>query len=273
MVTMNALGTIRLVGAGLAAAALTACSATAATPLLGHVTVSAGKSATATTPSSTSSSATTTSLQPVQVPSSAASDGAAALQSAFVQVVSRVSPSVVEIETPAGLGSGVVYDSKGDIVTNAHVVGRYSSFTVTDYQGNQYQGSLVGTDPSVDLAVIQVGGARLTPAQFADSKQLEVGDLVMAIGNPFGLQGSVTQGLVSAVDRDVAESRSVTLSGLIQTSAPNNPGNTGGALVDLAGQVVGIPTLGATSADGIGFAISSDQVVSTATQLIGGPRS
>ncbi len=201
------------------------------------------------------------------------------LQSEFVDVVNRVSPSVVVIETSTGLGSGVVFDAKGDILTNDHVVAGSSRFMVTLADGEQLPGTLVGTYPAGDLAVIHVAATNLVPATFGDSAQLAVGDIVLAVGNPLGYQGSVTQGIVSALDRSVAESKSVTLPNVIQTSAEINPGNSGGALIDLAGEVVGIPTLTALDpefndipAAGIGFAITSNAAVDVAHQLIANGR-
>ena len=133
----------------------------------------------------------------------------------------------------------------------------------------------MGTYPAGDLAVVHVTGANLQPATFGDSAKLAVGDIVLAMGSPLGLQSSVTQGIVSALGRDVPESKTVTLSNVIQTSAEINPGNSGGALVDLTGSVVGIPTLtaldpqlGDTAAPGIGFAIPSNVAIDVAGQLI-----
>jgi putative serine protease PepD len=204
---------------------------------------------------------------------------ASALQMDFVAVVGRVSPSVVVIETKTGLGSGVVFNSSGDIVTNAHVVDGSTTFTVTLAGGRKLAGTLVGTYPSGDVAVIHVPATGLQPATFGDSSKLVVGDIVLAVGNPLGLQSSVTEGIVSALDRSVSESATVTLPDVIQTSAAINPGNSGGALVDLAGDVVGIPTLSAldpqlgdTAAPGIGFAIPSNAVVDIAGQLIANGR-
>jgi putative serine protease PepD len=205
-----------------------------------------------------------------------AGGGAAALQQAFVSVVQKVRPSVVEISTTSDLGSGIVYDTKGDIVTNDHVVGNATSFTVDLVNGQKLRGTLVGAYPPDDLAVIKVSGAKsLRPAVFGNSKQLQIGDIVMAIGNPLGLASSVTEGIISYNGRTVAESNSVVLPSTIQTSAAINPGNSGGALVDLSGDVVGIPTLaavdqqiGGSAAPGIGFAIPSDTVKLIASQLI-----
>ena len=200
---------------------------------------------------------------------------AGALQNDFVDVVARVSPSVVVIETRSGLGSGIVFDAKGDIVTNNHVVDGSTKFTVILADGQKLPATLVGTYPAGDLAVIHVTGTNLKPASFGDSSKLVAGDIVLAVGSPLGLQGSVTQGIVSALGRKVSESKTVTLPDVIQTSAEINPGNSGGALVDLAGDVVGIPTLAAldpelgnTAAAGIGFAIPSNVVADVAAQLI-----
>jgi S1-C subfamily serine protease len=207
------------------------------------------------------------------VPASPAIAGA--LQKDFIGVVGNVMPSVVVIETTSGLGSGIVFDAKGDIVTNDHVVAGSTKFTVTLADGQKLAGTLVGGYPAGDLAVIHVTGANLKPATFGDSSKLVAGDIVLAVGSPLGLQGSVTEGIVSAIGRKVPESKTVTLPDVIQTSAEINPGNSGGALVDLAGEVVGIPTLtaldpqlGNTAAAGIGFAIPSNVVVDVAGQLI-----
>jgi putative serine protease PepD len=204
----------------------------------------------------------------------AAPSGALALQSAFVRVVRAVSPSVVQIETGQGLGSGVVFDGKGNIVTNAHVVGTATRFTVTTSSGKRIPGTLVGRFEADDLAVVHVG-TKLSPMQLADSAKLRVGDVVLAIGNPLGLRSSVTQGIVSALSRIVNEPSGVALPSAIQTSAAINPGNSGGALVDLSGRLVGIPTLAASdpqlgggAAPGIGFAIPSNVVRDIATQLV-----
>jgi putative serine protease PepD len=198
----------------------------------------------------------------------------AQLQNNFVGVFKKVSPSVVQIQTPEGLGSGIVFDARGDVVTNYHVVGTAKTFTVTTSSGKQLKGTLVGTFPADDLAVIKVSGGNLHPAAFADSSKLRVGDLAMAIGNPLGLSSSVTEGIVSALGRQEPEGNGVVLQNAIQTSAPINPGNSGGALVNIRGNVIGIPTLAAAdpqmggAAAGIGFAIPSNTVKSIASQII-----
>jgi S1-C subfamily serine protease len=207
--------------------------------------------------------------------------GALAQQQTYVNVIKRVLPSVVEIRTSASLGSGVVYDSAGDIVTNAHVVGSATSFQVLLSSSTApLPATLVGKYQPDDLAVIKVNGAKnLRPAVFGDSAKLQLGDIVLAIGNPLGLSSSVTEGIVSAVGRIVSEpgesgSQGATLPDAIQTSAAINPGNSGGALVSLDGRVVGIPTLAAVNQQaggtvpGIGFAISSNTAVNIARQLV-----
>jgi S1-C subfamily serine protease len=205
-----------------------------------------------------------------------AGTSALSLQDQMVAVIKQLTPSVVVIETDSGLGSGVIYDNKGDIVTNAHVVGTSTTFQVTLSNGKVYPGTLVGSYAPDDIAVIRITATGLTPATFGDSSQLSVGDFVLAMGNPLGLQSSVTEGIVSALGRQVSEPSGNALPDVIQTSAAINPGNSGGALVDLNGQVVGIPTLEATdpqlggAAAGIGFAISSNRAKTIADQLIAG---
>ncbi|HET9898010.1 MAG TPA: trypsin-like peptidase domain-containing protein [Streptosporangiaceae bacterium] len=221
---------------------------------------------------------------PPSAPASAPAGQAAqaqALQRTFVGVIGRMLPSVVEIRTSGGLGSGVVFDSAGDIVTNAHVVGSSRQFSVLiSGAAAPRTATLVGKYAPDDLAVIKVGDASgLRAAVFANSAKLQVGDIVLAIGTPLGLESSATEGIVSAVGRTVSEpagegSPGATLPDTIQTSAAINPGNSGGALVNLASQVVGIPTLAATDAQlggaaaGIGFAISSNTAKLIATQLV-----
>jgi putative serine protease PepD len=212
---------------------------------------------------------------PTAVPVAPAS-AMTSLQQQFVGVVKAVSPSVVQIRTPLALGSGIVFDDRGDVVTNAHVVGNATRFVVTLASGESHPATVVGKDVGNDLAVIRFTGGHPSPATFANSSRIEVGDLALAIGNPLGLRSSVTEGIVSAVGRSVPEGNGVTLSSVIQTSAAINPGNSGGALVDLSGRVIGIPTLaaldpemGSSPAPGIGFAIDSNTVRKVATALAG----
>ncbi len=198
------------------------------------------------------------------------------LQSQFVSIVKKVGPAVVQIQTQEGLGSGDIFDAKGDIVTNHHVVGSSSTVKVTLANGKTYQGKVLGSFAPDDLAVVKISASNLHPLQFGDSSQLKVGDITLAIGNPLGLQSSVTQGIVSALNRTVTESSgsNAAIAQAIQTSAAINPGNSGGALVDLSGQLIGIPTLAVSdpqlggAAVGIGFAIPSNEVKNIADQIV-----
>jgi len=201
-------------------------------------------------------------------PSTAPSDG-------FAETVDAAAPSVVQIRSARGLGSGIVFDGDGHVVTNAHVVAGATRFQVTVADGSTHSATLRGTFPQGDLAVIEVSGANLRPARFADSSKVRTGEYALAIGNPLGLRSSVTQGIVSSTSRTVSEGGGVALPSAIQTSAAINPGNSGGALVDASGAVIGVPTLaaldpelGGSAAPGIGFAISSNTVRSIAPQLI-----
>jgi putative serine protease PepD len=211
----------------------------------------------------------------VHAPATVSGSSAVALERQFVAVVRQVQPQVAQIRTDTGLGSGVIFDAKGDIVTNAHVAAGSSSVSVTLADGRRFSAHVVGSYAADDLAVVSIGGGhQIMPATFADSSTVDVGDLVLAVGNPLGLQSSVTDGIVSGVGREVSEGQGVVLPNAIQTGAPINPGNSGGALVDLEGQVIGIPTLAASNpqiggtAAGIGFAIPSNVVTDIAGQIV-----
>ncbi|MEU3735887.1 trypsin-like peptidase domain-containing protein [Streptomyces sp. NPDC032198] len=205
------------------------------------------------------------------------------LQDDYQQVIENVLPSVVQIDASDSLGSGVVYDDEGHIVTNAHVVGKERTFKVTTATGEQaLTAKLVTSYPEQDLAVIKLDNPpdKLKPAKFGDSTKAKVGQIVLAMGSPLGLSSSVTQGIVSATGRTVSEPRTegaagATIANMVQTSAAINPGNSGGALVNLDSEVIGIPTLAATdpqmgdsAAPGIGFAIPSSMVKTVADQII-----
>ncbi|MFG1703636.1 S1C family serine protease [Nonomuraea sp. M3C6] len=204
------------------------------------------------------------------------------LQTAYERVITDVLPSIVQINTKVGLGSGIVYDSAGHIVTNAHVIGQATQMSVTVASGGAPRpAKLVKSFNAGDLAVIKVDKPNgLRPAKFGDSGKLRVGQIVLAMGNPLGLSSSVTNGIISALGRTVTEpqnpgSPGATITGAVQTSAAINPGNSGGALVDLSGQVIGIPTLAATDPDlgggaapGIGFAIPSNTATDIAAQIV-----
>lgn len=236
------------------------------------VTACSGGGSTTSATSSATSSASPAASPPV-------AGGPVTLQQQYERVVATVLPSVVQITTPEGLGSGVVFDAKGDIVTNAHVVGSAKNVRVRlPSASKSLAATVLGVFPPDDLAVIRLQGSAgtLRPATFGRSSAVRVGEIVLAMGNPLGLTGTVTDGIVSATGRTVSEGQgsSAVLISTIQTSAPINPGNSGGALVNLSGQVIGIPTLAASdpqmggAAVGIGFAIPSDTVTSIARQLI-----
>jgi putative serine protease PepD len=207
-------------------------------------------------------------------------------------VASAVEPSVVAIsinsQTGGGEGSGVILDEQGHVLTNNHVVaagGQGGTLNVTLSDGRTYEATIVGTDPSTDLAVIKMRGASdLTPASLGDSDSVKVGAAVMAVGNPLGLAGTVTTGIVSALDRPVTTSSEnqsgssdPVVTNAIQTDAAVNPGNSGGALVDTSGRVIGIPSSiaslgqsigGQSGSIGLGFSIPINEAKSIADQLI-----
>lgn len=217
-----------------------------------------------------------------------------ALQSTFEQVYTEVNPSVVNIQTAvqrsvrgssssvqSGLGSGFVWDQAGHIVTNNHVIEGADEITVTFADGSSTPASLVGADPYSDLAVLKVDvpASRLNPVEVADSTQVRVGQIAIAIGNPFGLQGTMTQGIVSALSRSLPVEQGLasqtgarySIPDIIQTDAPINPGNSGGVLVDGQGRLIGVTTAIATttqSNSGVGFVIPSAIVQKVAGSLI-----
>ncbi|HZC04496.1 MAG TPA: trypsin-like peptidase domain-containing protein [Ktedonobacterales bacterium] len=211
------------------------------------------------------------------------SSSTTSLQQSVETVAKAVEPSVVEItSTGSGqngesIGSGDILTSNGYIVTNDHVVQGFSTFTVTLSNGSSKQAQLIGQDAQDDLAVLKINATGLTPIAIGDSSKATVGEFNIAVGSPLGLQNSATFGIVSALNRSASEAPTGpagALTGLIQTSAPFNPGNSGGALVNLQGQLIGIPTLSATnpetnsSANSIGYAIPSNRVEYVAQQLI-----
>ncbi|GIG42525.1 serine protease [Dactylosporangium siamense] len=194
-------------------------------------------------------------------------------------VAEAVLPSVVDITTQEGEGSGVIMSTDGTIITNNHVVAGATKLTVTFSSGKTASATVVGTDPAGDIAVIKAQNVSgLTAAKFGDSDALRVGDTVLAVGSPLGLQGSVTAGIVSALHRTISsgEQGAKSIADAIQTDAAINPGNSGGALVNLAGEVVGINTAILTAGQdsngniGVGFAISANRARSAADQLAKG---
>ncbi|MDG4769287.1 trypsin-like peptidase domain-containing protein [Solwaraspora sp. WMMD792] len=211
-------------------------------------------------------------------------------RSSLAEIADAVQDSVVSISTGSGEGSGVVLNAEGFILTNNHVVesARGGSVTVYFADGGSASGSVVGTDARTDLAVVKVDDVDgLSPATLGDSSTMRVGDTVLALGSPLGLQGSVTAGIISAQDRTISVGggqqqspfggggQVSSMSGLLQTDAPINPGNSGGALVNTNGEVIGINTAIATSGQGegnigVGFAIPSNKAKDVAEALMAG---
>jgi putative serine protease PepD len=172
-------------------------------------------------------------------------------------------------------GSGFVYDKRGDIITNQHVVDGAKSITVKFSNGKTYNAHLVGSDSSTDLAVVRVDApsSLLHPLTLGDSSAVQVGDGVIAIGSPFGLEETVTSGIVSALHRTMDAPNNYTISDSIQTDAPINHGNSGGPLIDSAGRVIGVNAQiqsDSGGSDGVGFAIPANTVKSVVSQIVAG---
>jgi len=187
-------------------------------------------------------------------------------------VATALGPSVVVIKNTDGLGSGVVYDASGLIMTNAHVVGTAKSVAVTFGDGQTIDGSVLGRDPTTDIAVVKVDAGKDVPAARLATTDAKPGQMAIAVGSPFGLDHTVTAGVVSAVNRPV-DNESGVVASMIQTDAAINPGNSGGALANRHGEVIGINTMIFSQSgenNGIGFAIPIGTAKTVADKITGG---
>ncbi|MDF1797458.1 MAG: trypsin-like peptidase domain-containing protein [Coxiellaceae bacterium] len=209
-----------------------------------------------------------------------------------IDVFKKISPYVVNVhpykqsndlywqpkKILAGTGSGIIWNGKGYVVTNYHIIGQHKYFEVTLKNGKTVKANFIGGDPRKDVAVLKLNNSKIVtasiptkPIDVANSKHLQVGQIAIAIGNPFGLDETLTEGVVSAIDREIFGYGGVEINGMIQTDASINPGNSGGPLINSRGQLIGMNTMMYSQTggfSGIGFAIPSNTIMRIANQII-----
>ena len=183
----------------------------------------------------------------------------------FSSIIEDVVKAVVNVRTNLGQGSGVIFDSNGYLVTNNHVINGATEINVVDYNGNSYTAVVIRTDTTSDLAALKIEGNGFPYLDFEDISNVNIGDRVIAVGNPLGLSFSVTEGIISGLNRQVDNSGI----GYIQTDVPINPGNSGGPLVNSAKKIVGITTLKISNSEGLGCAIPTNVVKNFAKSALG----